>query len=116
MTAVLTVALVAAVFSSLRRPVPMIQASLIRATPLGTPKEEVMRVIDGREWRHSGIRDVGFLKQEPGRATEVVGKHSIEAHLGEYRWIFVTSVDAFWGFDERGRLTDVWVWKTTDGL
>jgi hypothetical protein len=103
-------------FASPRSPASTIETALLRITPLGSSKEDVLRAIEKQGWKHGPIENVGFLKQIPSRRMEVVGKKSIEAHLGEYGFLFRTSVDAFWGFDNEGKLMDVWVWKTTDSL
>ena len=99
---------------SLRRPASMIEASLLGIAPIGTLKDEVVRAIEKKGWTHSALRDTGFTKQASSHPMEIVGKKSIEAHLGEYGLFLKTSVDAFWGFDEDGKLLGVWVWKTTD--
>jgi hypothetical protein len=36
--------------------------------------------------------------------------------IRDYQVIFFTDVTVFWGFDARGKLIDLWVWKTTDSL
>jgi len=91
----------------------MIEASLLSMAPIGSQKEEVLRALDGKGWGPVRAKKGGFLKQEPPRPMEIIGVASIAVHLGDYGF-FRTSVDAFWGFDEKGKLIDVWVWKTTD--
>ena len=110
----LTVLLLVVALNSAWRPAEMIERSLLRLTPIGSSIEDVQRAVENKGWQHRPISNAGFLKQESHRAMEVVGKKSLEAHVADYGWPFRTSVDAFWGFDEKGRLTDVWVWKTVD--
>lgn len=99
---------------SLRRPVSMIENSLLRLAPIGSSTDDVLRAVEAKGWEHSVVRNVGFLKQKAMHHAAVVGSSSLEAHLGDYGVFFRTSVDAYWGFDRDGRLLEVWVWKTTD--
>ncbi len=55
----------------------------------------------------------GFLKMDVV-PTAVVGVKSIHVPLGEYRSPMTTTVVAYWGFNERDELTDVWVWKKSE--
>jgi hypothetical protein len=103
---------------SLCRPESSIRASLLRGTPLGSTSQEVRAFVQSRGWLDRNyIGDSGFLKQEAGVPAVEVGVTSIRGELGRYWSVpFQTSVTAFWGFDANGRLIDIWVWKTTDGL
>ncbi len=106
-------AAVAGGLASLRRPSFLIEATLARATPLGSTKEAVKKSIESKGW-HPQINATGFVKQESGRSAEVVGVTSFEVPLGEYGFRVRTSLVAFWGFDANGRLIEIWVWKTND--
>ena len=68
-------------------------------------------------WRISELReDVGYLDQR-GRANHVVGVRRICTELGSYQGLpFRTDVTVLWGFDQQGKLIDLWVWKEQDGL
>jgi hypothetical protein len=58
----------------------------------------------------------GFFHQgvEPNK---IIGNKSIRVSLGDYQNMpFTTNVTVFWGFDNEGKLIDVWVWKTQDGI
>ena len=103
--------------NSLRRSPDEIAASLRNSTPIGTGFEEVESRLRSKGLTPEISPNVGFLRQGRG-ASEVVGAKSIRASLGEYRTSFcaTTSVTAFWGFDQRGALFEIWVWKTVDSL
>jgi hypothetical protein len=119
-SAVIVVLLATWLLFSLRRPEPMIRASLLRSTPLGSSSRQVRALLQRQGWLSTNyIGSGGFLKQETGEPDVVVGATSLRGELGSYRsvpYLFETSVTAFWGFDTNDYLIDVWVWKTTDGL
>lgn len=99
----------------LRRNPVLIREKFLLDKPIGTPISEIEHWLAGeKKLRYEKI-NAGFRKSYPPPPA-VIGVQSIEANLGEYRTIFVTSVVAYWGFDERGKLVDVWVRKTTDAL
>ena len=105
------------VLNPLRRSQEKIRASFAKLTPIGSSFESVTATLKENGYSHPELsRSHGFLKQE--RSTETVGVSSIHVHLGEYRNLpipLATDVDAFWGFDQAGKLIDIWIWKTTDG-
>jgi hypothetical protein len=102
---------------SLRRSETAIRDAILKLTPLGSPASIVLTVITKERWDSDGLNShSGFLKQEAGKKTEVVGVTSVRANLG-HQWTFpflTTDVAAFWAFDKEGRLIDVWIWKTVD--
>jgi hypothetical protein len=52
-----------------------------------------------------------------GPHLHTVGQKHIRAEMGHYHTLpFITSISVFWAFDEEGKLIDIWVWKTVDGL
>jgi len=112
-----SVAIVCAALNPLRRPESAIQADLLREAPLGSSTVQVEEMIHRHGWHLSyPLADTGFYDQRfrPGRET---GAKHFRASLGDYQGIpFKANVTVFWGFDEGGRLIDVWVWKTWDGL
>ncbi len=101
----------------LRRSEAAIRDAIFKLTPLGSPSSVVLAVIKKERWDSQGLDSrSGFLKQEAGKKTEIVGVASIRANLGHH-WTFpflTTDVSAFWAFDKEGRLIDVWIWKTVD--
>ena len=103
----------------LRRPEGKIRDRILAVTPIGSPKESVVAVLEKEGWSDRSYDGSSvFLKQEPGRPSETIGVSSLHALLGEYRSLpvpVVTSVSAFWGFDPDDRLIEVWIWKTADG-
>ena len=101
----------------LRRSDGKIHASLMALTPLGSTPEQVLAFVKQQGWRHSEYHpNTGFLKQERPEI-EVVGASSINASLGDYHSspFLITNVSAFWGFDQKRRLIEIWIWRTTDG-
>lgn len=92
-----------------------IREQLLQATPLGTHMEDVIEYVESnRKWevvtisREYGFRQRGTLNR--------VGEKSIHVDIGEYRIIFSTGVEAFWGFDENSELIGIRVRKTIDAL
>nr|WP_321398172.1 hypothetical protein [uncultured Desulfobacter sp.] len=103
--------------SNLRRSVEKIKASLYVETPEGDSFNEVLNKIKVKNLKPNVSKTAGFLKQGGG-APETIGVSSIRVHLGDY-WTFPfsrVSVTAFWGFDHKGELIEIWIWKTTDSL
>jgi hypothetical protein len=114
--AVLTLAIIAIstwLYShSLLRSEASIRASLLKQMPLGSSSVDVREFVDKHGWRVSNyVGNTGFVKQEAGASSKVIGVTSIRGNLGDY-WLM--NVTAFWGFDSSNRLVDVWVWKTYD--
>jgi len=101
----------------LYRDAEAIRAHWLKETPLGTSIDDVEANLRSRGLSPQVSKNAGFLKQEPGN-TVVVGQQSIRLHLGTYRSspFAFTSVTAFWGFNERHQLIDIWIWKATDSL
>lgn len=92
-----------------------IEQTLLREKPLGTAKAEIERWLIHEKKLTPVTSHVGFLRQDPP-PSRVVGVTSIKAKLGGY-WGFPflrTSVVAYWGFNEKDELIEIWVWKTTD--
>lgn len=107
-------------FSGLRRADSSIRSGILSATPLGSDPDAVLAVIRAKEWSTHGYVQQGFHRQAAGVRSELIGKSSIRASLGDYHgppyFVFSTNVTAFWGFDENRRLIEVWIWRTTDAL
>ena len=105
-----------------RWPDSWVQAWLLRQTPPGTDARTVVRFLERRGWLDDTYSAPGgFVKDRPGTPYTIVGARSVRAVLGDYRgpdglFVFVTSTEAFYGFDNQGHLLEVWVRKTTDAL
>jgi hypothetical protein len=87
---------------------------LLRAAPKGSSMEQVLALCQKRGFRCQRSDTAGFLNQDTGQA---VGVRSVWATIKTGRSLmlpFVSSTAAYWGFDQEGRLLDVWVWRTID--
>ncbi len=100
----------AALYSNpLRRSDTGVRRWLEKTTPMGSSLSDVETVAFERRWpvsRHEGRPRDGapygaYLQGELGRYWSVP---------------FYTHVTVFWSFDTNNHLTDIQVWKTTDGL
>lgn len=116
------------VFSNpLRWPVERIRANILKRTSIGMEMEDVINLIESNEmWKIDYISNEFGYNLRMGRPEEyspnfttsgnVIGKHSIRVHLGEYKAFFITDVIAFFGFDENSRLVNLHVRKDIDAL
>lgn len=101
----------------IHRPPLQIREYLLKKTPLGSSFQSVTKMVENEGWLNRNyVGSGGYLVQEPGRASYEVGVSSINGHLGKYGFPLRVHVSAFWGFNEKGELVDIWVWKTVDGL
>jgi hypothetical protein len=103
--------------NSLRRSKDVIEKQLQKITPLGTQYNVAVKLLEQHFSEIQQNTNTGFLKQE-GPTQEVIGVKSIEVPLGSYRNFPFGStwVRAYWGFDENGRLLEIWVWKDEDSI
>ena len=101
----------------LRLPDIVIKDYLLSELPLGTNIKVVEQFVREKEWKLAYVsRTTGYIDQQ-SPTNKVVGEMSIRAELGSYQGLpFETSVTVFWGFDKKGNLIDMWVWKTRDGI
>lgn len=101
----------------LRRSESSIRTVLLEKAPLGSSMNDVRSLIQAESWEVAyDDESRGFLDQRV-RPSKVVGSASIRAELGSYQGLpWRVYVTVFWGFDNEGRLIDVWVWKTLDAL
>jgi hypothetical protein len=102
-------------FNWLRWSESRIQNMLLAETPVASSKSEVARFIRGRNWssERSHREEFGI----PKGGGKLVGSSSIKVYLGSYQDIpFRAHVVAYWGFDEDGRLIEIWVRKEWDGI
>lgn len=107
-----------------------IRTSLLRRTPLGTPKQEVIAKIGWHVDQKSGpfaaqaqessawntLRLASEQAGNPPVPKEV--KSVLDLHFGEYFAWFLGECHVYgvWGFDSGDRLIGVWVYKEYDGL
>ena len=94
-----------------------IRQDLLKETPLGTVFDEVEAKLKRKYAKVHTSPNVGFLKMV-NTHEELVGSKSISVDLGSYRTgVFeTTSTSAFWGFNESGKLIEIWVHKDRDSL
>lgn len=89
-----------------------IRASILKQTPLGTPKEQVEAFIKQQPWTASDNETrVGDLRGEPG-VESIISYDIGTTHFSMFP--FATDVIAYWGFDWHGRLVDVSVVENTN--
>ena len=102
--------------SSLRQDSEAIESDLRSLTPLGATEEQVLSQLRGK-----GLKPKPTWRGEikPGDQyieSTVPGQSFFRVLVGEYRNIFVTSVSAFYIFDQDQRLVEIGVRKETDAL
>ena len=107
----------------IRRPRPMVRNYVLRLTPMGTDIDEVVRILENVEgWTIMFVDyNLGFtLPTAPNPYDTAIGNQSIRVFAGNY-WpsnfpiiglIQWTTVSIFWGFDEDGKLIEVYVRKS----
>jgi len=112
---------------SLSRPESAIRRDLLRITPIGTSKEEVLSVIEERGWTLMWTRVTAgyFLNRgrvgdgpnpfmvESGESFEI-GTQSLRMHLGRFRMILDIDVCAYYAFDEDSKLVDIAIRREMD--
>jgi len=99
---------------SLWGPSEAIRSRLLRLSPLGSDISQVEKVLEQKKISHEW-RNTGFIPR--GRSLSgVIGAKSCKVHLGGYRMILATSVDADYAFDSDGKLIELRVNKEVDGL
>jgi len=109
--------LIPMIYNPMRRPASMIRNHILRHTPIGTCIDEVIKVIENNErWGIPSVnRSSGFIVQGVGvpnlRAFTVVGDQSIQTRPEIYNVILFHErrTRIFWGFDEDGKLIQVFV-------
>jgi len=101
----------------MRRPAPMIRNHILRHTPIGTCIEETIKVIEDNEnWGTPTVnRSSGFTVEGIGIPDlpifTVIGYKHIQSRPKIYNVILLheRSTRVFWGFDEGGKLIEVYV-------
>ena len=109
----------------LRKSEKKLHAWVLAETPMGSSMEDVAKAIERQKWQRDPghNEELGFYRQQG--FIGVVGSKSIHADLGDYRewhfpivgykdWATWANVEAYWGFDEHGKLIDIWVRKSWD--
>ena len=107
---------------SLARPEAAIRRDILRITPLGTNKADVISVIEEREWHIRFIRETAGYFMNRGRVADgpnllmlasgeayEVGTQSIRIFLGHFYLFGIAGVhvDVYYAFDEDSKLVDV---------
>ena len=114
-----TVLLLGAAFlgSPLRWSEGHIQNWVLRKAPLGSSVADVKALINRQGWRLDFEWQGTNSPASPRDYPYVRGGHIIGAYFGHYQGIpWRADVDAFWGFDESGKLIDFHVRKGYDAL
>jgi len=107
------------IYNPIRRPAPMIRNHILRHTPIGMCMEEAIEVIESRRrWGDPVINpDDGFshpsrfVYRPDGRITAAtVGEQSVQIrHVFSRPLLLARNVRILWGFDESGKLIEVYV-------
>jgi hypothetical protein len=111
-TLVLSVVVCVAAFGALtlnplRRSEASIRSWLEKATPLGSSLSHVQATATQRGWYDARAQG------SDGHTSDTY----IRGELGDYQNLpFRTAVTVFWEFDASNRLSDIRIWKTTDGF
>lgn|SRR5690554_5014118 len=94
-----------------------IRDQLIQETPIGLSVYEVEKKLKERGLKPALFTGYGAL-EENKELVNGIWASSISANLGEYSLFpfFITSVVAFYGFDEEYTLVDIFVRKSVDSL
>jgi len=125
------------IVNPMRRPESMATNYVLRLTPLGTDIEDVVEIVSNhRNWSFRGVNyDRGFSHPRPHTLVPmpeewpfIVGDKSVAvwghplssagywpAYMPFSGWFFSTAVSIFWGFDEDGKLIEVYVWQSHSG-
>jgi hypothetical protein len=101
----------------LRRSEGNIQNWVLQKAPLGSSVADVKAVIKSQGWRLDFEGEGTNSPTSPKDYPYVRGKHIIWAYFGSYQGIpWHADVDAFWGFDDAGKLIDFHVRKDYNAL
>jgi hypothetical protein len=100
---------------SLRRSERVIREWLFREDPMQSSMEEVIETIERQGWKDVETDQTSGFYDPRTVPAKLTGAKSIRVNLGEYRSAFyIVNVVVYWGFDEAGRLVDIWVWKDAE--
>jgi hypothetical protein len=101
-------------FVYLRSAAP-IESFLREQTPLGSHRDRVRAWLES-EGLQFEIDERDVVPDNDYPLSKNGGKSFIFVIVARYRFIFHTSVEAFYTFDDRARLTEIRVRKTTDSF
>ncbi len=101
-------------------PKPTLRGWFQRQVPYGTSQQQVSQFLEARRFRTTWAVGQDSFSRSHGLQFSG-GTHTVQALIGRYRqpwslFLFETSTEAFFGFDENNRLVDIRVRKTTNGL
>ena len=107
------------IINPLRKSQAGIEKDILKITPIGMHIDDVVKVIESREkWKVHYINyEMGYAHPYRLRTDDdyIVGNKSIRASIGDYKVVFVpANVTVLWGFDEDGKLIEIYVWKSFD--
>jgi len=124
------IVIIVLIINPMRRPLFMAENYILRIVPIGTDMDEAIEILENhRNWNIAWISDRGFRHPRPHdirpmiHSSEwpvIVGDKSIRVDVGRH-WpahffgpglLMEAIVSIFFGFDEDGKLTDVYVWKS----
>ena len=96
-------------FNPLLKSTESIRDDIIKQTPIGMSSRDVRATIENHNnWSFSGgSRTRGYINPKNPPETRIVGVEHITANLGKKNPFIM--VLASWGFDENGKLIDVYV-------
>jgi hypothetical protein len=98
----------------LRRSGDRIRNDILKVTPVGMNMDEVRKVIAKENWRMTGgSSERGYTDHRHSPPRQPVGEKYICADIGQISYFIILSctVRIYWGFDENGKLIDVYVVK-----
>ena len=102
----------------MRRPQDMARNYILRLTPLGTHIYDVVEIMERNGYGRLNVNfNSGFPAPPPREYPNArIGVMSASIGMGNYyltwyRWFHTTEVGVRWGFDEDGKLIDVYVRK-----
>jgi len=98
----------------LRRPISSVRKYVLSHTPIGMSMDEVKTVIEEQKW---GIAfestEQGYSNSRLPPGQRIIGEKHIYSYMGTSRVALIVPVlvSVYWGFDEDGKLIDVYVVK-----
>ena len=104
--------------SPLRKPEEVIKSDILTSVPYGSDISEILIFLKNNEYEIVALNEKSGFSDRRTKPSKIIGDMFIRARFGEYRsgLLSIVSVAVFFGFDESGKLIDIWVWKTIDSL